>query len=248
MNQIYHRLFSALSISLLLPLTTGLIPMAVQAAPEVMPINTPLKISLKFKAPKKGAPPATAGGATRGFCANGVKKVTPLVPKNDVGLTLAARPSFFFYAPTSPAKTAEFLLLSEDDTQVVYQRSFDLPAKAGVIEYVLPKDAPALEVGKRYHWYITLTCDVAMGPSGNPSVEGWVERTQPTSGLISALQKANKVAYPSVYADSGIWHETLASLATLRRQAPASSKAIADWRDLLKSVGLETVANEPLAN
>lgn len=247
MNRMHHYLL-ALSLSLTLPVTLGLAPMQAQTAPARLQTATPFKLSLKFKAPKKGAPPATAGGATRGFCASGVKTITPLVPKNDVGLTLAARPSFFFYTPTSPAKAAEFLLLSDDDTTVIYQHAFALPARSGVIEYVMPKDAPSLEVGKLYHWYITLTCDVAMGPSGNPSVEGWVERTKPTSILVKALQKANKVAYPAVYADSGIWHETLTSLAMLRRQSPASSKAIADWRDLLKSVGLETVANEPLAN
>jgi len=244
MNRISMSAFSALMI---MPL---LVVWPAQAGQATATLKAPYQVSLKFNAPKKKAPPSTAGGATRGFCAiaESEKVATPLIPKDEIGLTLAARPSFFFFVPSSPAKTAEFLLLSDDDTEIVYQHTFKLPNRAGVVEFALPEDAPELEVGKQYHWFITLGCDTAMGASGNPTVEGWIERTEAPSKLVQALQKATIGSYPTVYAESGIWYETLSSLASQRRQSPNSTRPQAEWRDLLKSVGLESIASEPLAN
>ncbi len=255
-NQVSCSIIATLSLVLSVPtMAFASAPVQAQAISGPSQRMTPYRVSIKFNAPRKKAPPVTAGGATRGFCAvnDKAKSITSLTPKDrdgtdEVALTLSNRPSFFFYLPSSPARTAEFLLLTDDDSTIVYQKTFILPERAGVVEYQLPEDAPALQVGKQYHWFITLGCDTAMGASGNPTIEGWVERTEAPSALVKALQKADSGTYPTLYAESGIWHEALAFLANERRKAPTSTRSLADWRDLLKSVGLERIANEPLAN
>jgi len=237
------RHLTALSLALILP-AIALTNLPANAKPSSTPSVT--KLSLNFKVPNRGAPPTTAGGASRGSCLPQSKLLMSVMPKQQIGLTLAERPSFFFYVPQSPAQTAEFVMLSGDDTEVVYQTTFNLPSKPGVARFDLPVSAPALQAGKSYHWYMTVLCDTAVGPSGNPSIEGWVERTTPERSLAKALKQAKPGDLPALYAEAGIWHETLASLADLRLRTPANTKLVTDWKQLLTSVGLGSVASEPL--
>lgn len=243
-RKIHARHFALVGLSVLA--TAGV---AISSAPvSLAGITRIASASIKFNAPKKGAPPATAGGATRGFClAESDRIPVSLVPvKQNLGVTLAAHPSFFFYVPESRAKTAHFLLLTDEGQTIVFEEKIALPQKSGIVQYDLPEAAPALEVGKSYHWYITLTCDDT-GPSGNPSIEGWVERVEDVA-LTKRLEKTAQSVRPEIYAQSGIWHESLKSLAELQRQSPENTKVRADWRNLLQSVGLDAIANEPLAN
>ncbi|MFS0517913.1 DUF928 domain-containing protein [Nostoc sp. UIC 10607] len=207
--------------------------------------NKTWQISQTFKPPQRGKPPASAGGSTRGgSCITGKKLITPLIPPDKLGLTFAQRPTFFWYVPASKVKTAKFLLLAEDQN-VFYETSFPLPNKPGIVGFKLPDSAPALAVGKTYHWYLTILCD-AQDSSENPTVDGWVERTQPGAPLSEALAKANLYKFPSIYAEAGIWHEALNSLVQLRRTEPNNLKARLDWRQFFKSVGLSAIASEPL--
>ncbi|MBW4473665.1 MAG: DUF928 domain-containing protein [Stenomitos rutilans HA7619-LM2] len=248
------RYNTILSLSLLMPsLSLTALPATAQTVTPRPTIAPPVKVSLKFAVPKRGAPRSTAGGASRGSCLRGTtqpisNRLTAVMPPTRLGLTFAERPSFFVYVPQSPAQTAGFLLLSDDDTEVVYETTFALPAKAGIIRFDLPENAPALEVGKQYHWFVTTLCDATSGLSGSPTVEGWVERSTPDVALTKALQKTLPGNRPALYAEAGIWQETLASLADLQHKYPQNSKFLNDWREALQSVGLTNVASEPLVD
>ena len=248
----------AISLSLCLP-ASFLVGLAVLTSSALALPTAPLKLSLDFKVPDRGVAGTTAGGGTRGRCLPETKVLVPLVPKTNLGLTVSDRPSFFAYVPAvsratpessapESSKMAEFLLLSNDDQEVVYQATFTLPQNPGVVQYDLPEDAPALKAGSRYHWYITLSCDTAIGPSKNPSAQGWIERTALSSNLTKALKTTEPSKRPALYAEAGIWHETLTTLADLHRQNPKNTAVMADWTSVLKSVGLDAVASEPIAN
>ncbi len=244
-----------LTLLLLIPLValTGL-PGRTESVSNSRAIAIPYKVSINFKVPKRGAPRSTAGGASRGSCLldssrlPGAKMLTPLVPPTRLGLTVADHPSFFVYVPQSSAQTAGFLLLSDDDTEVVYETTFALPTQGGIVRFDLPADAPALQVGKQYHWFVTTLCDATTGLSGSPTVEGWVERSTPDSSLTKTLQKTLPGNRPTVYAEAGIWHETLSTLADLQQTNPRNSKFLNDWRDLLQSAGLSNISTEPLVD
>jgi len=49
-----------------------------------------------------------------------------------------------------------------------------------------------------------------------------------------------------IYAKAGIWYDALSNLAELRRRNPNDPTVIRDWQELLKSVGMEKIAQEPL--
>lgn len=233
---------------LVLALTAPVVlPIGIAAQAQSIELKHPLPflVSLDFNPPKRNAPRSTVGGATRGRCLRTKLAPTALIPKGGLGLTLAARPSLFVYVPKSPARTANVLLLGENDTRVLYETRLTLPDQAGILRFDLPADAPALAVGQQYHWYVTLLCDPTKGPSGNPTVDGWVERVPVTAELNQALQTSRATAHPELYAKFGLWHETLQSLDDLRQQAPNRPAVRADWRELLTDVGLGAIAGEP---
>lgn len=203
------------------------------------------QISQAFKPPKRGDPPASAGGSTRGSsCLTGNKSLTALIPKNKLGLTFAKHPTFFWYVPPSPVKTAKFVILDRKERKLFYETTLKLPNQAGIISFTLPENAPQLAVGKTYQWYLTIVCDPE-DSSENPSVDGWVERIQPELPLSQALAKADLRKQPTLYAEAGIWHEALTTLVKLRSSEPNSLKTRLDWREFFKSVGLSAIASEP---
>lgn len=206
----------------------------------------PLKISQAFKAPKRGSAPPSAGGATRGeTCLKNSKQFTSLIPQSRIGLTASKNPTFYWYLPKSPATTARFLLLGNDDTDVVYETTLALPNKPGVVSFKLPETAPALEVDKQYHWYLIVKCSQT-DQSANPSVEGWVERIQLEPTLSSQLDKADLAGQAKLLADNGVWYDALQASAQFRNQNAGQQKAEAAWAELLRSVGLGEIAKEPL--
>ncbi|MBD2458158.1 DUF928 domain-containing protein [Nostoc sp. FACHB-87] len=206
------------------------------------------QISQAFKPPKRGDPPASAGGSTRGSsCLKNKKQIVPLLPANKLGLTLAERPTLFWFVPESSVKTAKFVLLTDKDENSVYETTLTLPNKSGIISFTLPKTAPELAVGKTYHWYLTVMCN-SQDASTNPWVDGWVERTEAEASLSAALAKAQPRKLPSIYAEAGIWYEALATSAQLRRSEPKNVRARVDWWTLLKSVNLNALASEPFVD
>ncbi|OUL24619.1 hypothetical protein BV372_28845 [Nostoc sp. T09] len=203
----------------------------------------------QFTPPQRGLPPASAGGATRGSssCVQKNQLLTPLVPKENIGLTFSERPTFFWHVPQSTVKTAQFVILDDTnkDDDTVYETTLTLPTKPGIMKFTLPASASPLKVGKRYHWYMTLVCD-EQNPSRNPNLEGWIERTQPEPTLSKALEQADLRKRPTLYADAGIWHEALTSLVDLRCAEPNNLKVKFDWRKFFQSVGLSEFASDQI--
>lgn len=205
-------------------------------------------ISQAFKPPKRKGPPVSAGGSTRSTsstCIRDKQKITPLLPLNKLGLTLAERPRLFWYLPQTSVKTAKFLLLADTDQTVIHETTFTLPNRPGIFSYTLPESAPPLKIGKTYHWYLTMVCDPE-DFSANPKVEGWVERIQPESSLSEQLATADKRKLAYLYAEAGIWHEALTAIAQLHYGEPRNWRYQLSWRQFLTSVDLNAIAAEPL--
>ncbi|MBE9210294.1 DUF928 domain-containing protein [Nostoc sp. LEGE 06077] len=215
-----------------------------QVKAESSPKSQVWQISQAFKPPKRGDPPASAGGSTRGSaCLKGNKKLVPFLPPNKLGLTLAERPTFFWFVPQSLVKTAKFILLTDKDENSLYETTLTLPNQSGIISFTLPNTAPELKVGKTYHWYLTIVCN-SQDSSTNPWVDGWVERTEAEASLSEDLAKAQPHKLPSLYAEAGIWYEALATSAQLRRTDPKNLRVRMNWWTLLKSVKLTPLASE----
>ncbi|MEH2078541.1 MAG: DUF928 domain-containing protein [Nostoc sp.] len=205
------------------------------------------QISQKFIPPNRKAPQTTAGGGSRGgscFLEN-KETSTPLMPPNKLGLTFAERPTFYWFVPQMPVQTAHFSLL--EDERILYETTFKLPNQSGIIGFTLPAKASSLKVGKKYHWYMSIACS-SEELAEEISVDGWVERIQPTADLLKQIARTNPKQRSQVYARAGIWYEVLHTLVQQRLTDPGDRTVMANWKALLESVGLNDLVSKPLVN
>jgi hypothetical protein len=222
---------------------------------------TPARVT--FNPPSRGAPPATFGLGSRGSCTadddnlktddNALKAVVPTEserasdPSEALGLTIAAHPTIFVYLPEyyslAQALSLRLMKVTEDDQETeLYSQDFALPATSGIVGLQVDQPTrPPLEVGQRYHWYVSLVCD-PIDRSGNAIVDGWIERIEPDAALSSQLEQSAPIDRAVLYGQTGIWHDTLLTLAELRRDQPDDSAIRETWKELLRSVGLEAIA------
>ena len=203
-------------------------------------------ISQKFTPPDRGRSPATADGATRGGCTQKEEFITPLMPKEKLGLTFNERPTFYWHISKSDAQAAEFMLLDDND-DLVYEANFKLPKKPGIFAFTLPSAAPGLKSNKQYHWYLSVNCS-SEETDDTVTVEGWVERTKPNLATRIKLNKLEPKYRSQIYADAGIWHEAITNLAQQRCTTPNDSSIMLYWNQLLTSVGLSELISESLNN
>lgn len=224
----------------------------------------------RFKVPNVRASGNRTAGASRGACPDHfASPVALLPPEQGIGLTVNPNPTFFFNISQPSTASAEFIVQEiqekkgettapKDETTTpkseiiiireVYATTVDLPKTSGVISISLPQgedSSQSLEVGKRYQWSFSLICD-AQDRRQDIALEGEIERVEPSAELTSTLQKAAAKDRPSVYAEAGLWYNTVESLAQLRQQHPNDSELATDWAMLLQSVGLDAIAQSPL--
>lgn len=105
------------------------------------PSNLKPKVTpLKFKLPPKGAPGKRADAGSRSGCPVLDKHLVALVPATNIGLTIAERPTFWFYVPYQPSAKSfgKFQLLNEQQ-KVIYETSTQLIGTPGIIGINLPK-------------------------------------------------------------------------------------------------------------
>ena len=222
-----------------------------------------IQISMAFEPPAgEGMPSRTAGGGSRGQCPNMAQGINPplmaLVPafatqpnskQTDIkGLTMAATPTFFFYIPPIPATKAAFSLKDQNNNDI-YQTNMAISDQQGIVSIEIPKDTPPLKVGQTYRWSFGVICNAEN--TTEPKVvfvTGEIKRTEPDASLTAKLQQAKPLEQAKIYAENGIWFESLATLAKLRQTQPTDSNLTQEWKQLLESVGLEAIANQPFVN
>lgn len=204
-----------------------------------------------FNAPKIRASHPGGGGWRERTCLSHsqASQVKALLPKTDIGLTVTGFPKFFVYLSNIPASKAEFVLTdAANEDNVVYETSFSLPGQSGIVSFSVPEGTNSAElvVGKTYRWFFSIVCD-PNDRSADIIIWGHIQRVELKSTLANQLKTAPAEDYPSFYAASGIWFETLATLTELRHAHPHDSELEAAWQNLLKSVvGLDVNAGEPV--
>ncbi len=173
-------------------------------------------------------------GGTRGGCkltSNQTDQpLTALVPKDLKGETTAEYPVFWFYIPDAPENinTIEFSVHDRDDKKTLYRTSVKLTKTPGVIGIPLPsKPEYSLQLNQSYLWRLMVNCDPEFSPENSLEVSGFVTRVQ---------QNPNA------------WYDQLTNLAKRYLADPQNPEVKKAWVEMLKSVGLEELAQEPLVS
>jgi hypothetical protein len=174
------------------------------------------------------------------------KSLMPMIPADAFGTTASDSPTWFWYVPATTARTAELRLLDSNDNNL-YTTTFKLTGSPGMVGFTLPRNALSkpLEVGESYRWQFTVLCNVEE-PSKNPFVEGTLQKVTLNPTLISQLKQAPLRDRPALYAQAGIWHDAIATLAQQQCTSPQDSSWQSRWTTLLQSVQLDRYATEPL--
>ncbi len=184
---------------------------------------------------------------TKGTSSGQSASTTPTTSESVYGLTVAERPTFWFYVPypLTSSRPVEFVLQDENGNDVYQTQFTESGTVPGVVGLQLPPTVDPLEVGKRYRWFFLIYCN----PEQPTFVEGWVERVELNPTLKNQLDQATTPQQKAaLYAEAGVWYEAVTTLAELRRQKPNDQAVSAQWLELLQSVDLEAIATEPVTS
>ena len=224
--------------------TTCVVPNSTAAARRL----TVSDQSFSFIPPEDSGQPRTnrAGGRRGQLCNNAMPtpSLTLLLPPTNQGTTTAAHPTFLAYLPQTTAQQV-FLSLENEDNNYVYHTTFELPEEAGIGSFPIPETAPALESDKYYKGSLAIICGEILDPN-DPVIEGWIKRISPDMFIEPQPSQRTPFELGAWYARNGVWFDALQALAELRIAEPDNLDAIAAWKELLQSVGLDTMGTVPL--
>ncbi|MEL7035482.1 MAG: DUF928 domain-containing protein [Cyanobacteria bacterium J06592_8] len=212
--------------------------------------------SFEFQPPDRGAPGTRADAGSRGGhgqCSQLQKPMTALIPTTNLGETLATHPTFWVYVPTRSA-AVELVLQDPMGQKVLYEVKFPVTQGPGVVSFRLPKTAPALEAGKTYRWMFNFFCSPtslnrqSSEQQSDFTVSGVVARITPSTELSQQLKNASQTEKIALYAQNGLWYETVTQLGELRRTQPRNPQVASQWANLLQhqAVRLNNIAEEPV--
>lgn len=202
--------------------------------------------------PNDGKPDKTAGAGSRQDkqCPQDITAVstdsfiTPLVPNNNYGLTVAQRPTFLVYLPKTSAKQL-VLSIKEEGIKHHSQTFIPITQSSGIIKVKPSEDTPPLEVNKNYQWAVVLVCGERPGPN-DPFVASWVRRVAPSNFSSQNLAQKTPLEQAAWYGEQGIWYDALVALAEAKQIQSNQYPMAQIWDNFLSSVGLQVMSNESL--
>ncbi|MBO3460379.1 DUF928 domain-containing protein [Aetokthonos hydrillicola Thurmond2011] len=205
-----------------------------------------------FKAPDGlGVPGRRVAGGSRSIqqqCLSPNEHLVAIVPKSNIVLTTQAKPVFFFYVPQTSA-TIEFVVQDNDQQVVLAKQIYKSTSKSGIVS--IPLTQTSLEAGKQYRWFFSVICN-PKERSQDKVVEGGIRRISPDSQLATKLKNASAKELVNIYAEAGIWQDSLGTLAQQLVSHPNDQGLKTDWKELLtaENVNLDKestkLLNEPL--
>lgn len=174
------------------------------------------------------------------------------------GLTTDDYPTFWFFVPYDKSSITEMEFVLKDESQkpskTIYRTILNKPEKPGIVSVDTKKAIEALQVSKtkhqkKYHWYLKLKVKCSPQQSAElKSVDGWIERVNLSSNLAKRIEQATQERKAAIYAENGIWHDALTTLGEARFSQPDNASLLDNWRSLLNSGKLNSLANYPLVN
>ncbi|WP_334824403.1 DUF928 domain-containing protein [Nostoc sp.] len=226
---------------------TALIPPS-EISPEVSSVGSSPSVDLKSSLKVSSSPEKILPSNNT---INEKLKTVPLWSN-----TLEEKPTLWFYIPykyneQSEIEYAKFALIDEEKHLVREPIRFKLPEKPGIAQVRIPI---SLTRGKVYQWFFSVVCDENK-PSRNPSVTGWIHRTEQDNQRLGQLSQAYLY-----YAKWGLWYDSLTRLVEAYQSTKKEdynqsypyftndevTKIQKDWFDVFELVKLsDDIAKEP---
>lgn len=187
-----------------------------------------------------GRPTGTTDAGSRDDCPLAQLSLRPLAPDvmNIGGYTISSQPTLWAYTPyalnlananTGLPNLAEFRLetpLGEEVYETMITESIEAPAIVGIL---WPEEAPELEIGETYYWYIRVFCNTTEARGRAATASGWIQRVD-----------------PETLASEDVWYDRLTEFGTRLQANPNDSEARSRWNELLDFVEVEGLEDVPI--
>jgi len=188
-----------------------------------------------YTPPKRGAPGGRVGGGTRGIRRE-VFVLSVLAPDHS-GFTTKEQPSLYWFISNSTSLPVELTVMDPQGVEPILETRIPAPVQAGVHRIRLSDYNVRLAPGAAYRWFIAVVPD-ADRRSKDILAGGAVERVEMPSELKAKLAKADKSEIPAIYAEAGLWYDTVAALSELIEAAPQDEALRQQRTALFSQVGL----------
>lgn len=188
-----------------------------------------------YTPPKRGAPGGRVGGGTRGTQRE-VFVLSVLAPDHS-GFTTKEQPSLYWFISNSTSLPVEVTVMDPQGVQPILETRLPSPVKAGVNRIRLSDFDVRLAPGGAYRWFVSVVPD-SDRRSKDIMAGGAIERVEMPEGLKAKLAQAPKSDLPSIYAEAGIWYDTVAAISELIEAAPQDQALRKQRTELLSQVGL----------
>jgi Domain of Unknown Function (DUF928) len=188
-----------------------------------------------YTPPKRGAPGGRVGGGTRGTQRE-VFVLSVLAPDHS-GFTTMEQPSLYWFISNSTSLPVELTVMDPQGIQPILETRIPAPVQAGVHRIRLSDFDIRLAPGAAYRWFVAIVPD-ADRRSKDILAGGAVERVEMPADLKAKLDQAPKSDLPSIYAEAGLWYDTVAAISELIEAAPQDQALRQQRTALLSQVGL----------
>lgn len=201
------------------------------------------------------APKASASGITRSGCTE-TDKICLIALLPDLKLeaspipqTISERPTIYLLTPKVENGTIRLRIFDESvlTSKRVYSKVFSINNQDGIVAFKIPDDAPILEINKKYKLEFQVVYQPRAIDKGDKTVFGYIKRVSPSQKLVDQLKTTTKpIELAALYAQEGIWFETMQTLAEAQRTLPQNPEITEEWLDLLKSAKINRALSFPL--
>jgi len=187
-----------------------------------------------------GNPSRSSGGAGRDDCPVVETAISSIVPDDTQlgGYTIAENPTIWIYTPyalnivdpDTGLSNLAVLRLETLSYEEIYQAAITVPVETpGIIGIPLPDDAPDLEIGETYRWYVRVFCNTTEPRGQAAAASGWIQRVD-----------------PGTFAPENLWYDRLTEAGTRLQANPNDSEARSHWNELLEFVDVEGIEDAPV--
>ncbi len=197
------------------------------------------------QAPQRRKP---AASRNENQCNFNPQELIALIPENLRGKTMNTSPTLYFSVPAITANTEIEFVLRDPQDKLVEKQTFSGRGQAGIMGLKLAR-LPRVSTSNSentYHWYLSVICNQG-DRADDIVVEGLLQPVALESNLQQQLATATLQERLKLYQTHDLWHESLDTLATIRRSQPQNAQASQQFVQLLRSVRLDpSIGQQPL--
>lgn len=209
-----------------------------RAEPEgsIKKSTEPSKSRIRFRPPSGDAPAARVAGGSRG---KGDQQIAlDVLTPDGIGLTTQEQPSLFWYQSKPSVAEFELTLLEDGEIEPLVHVKIKESANAGIQRLVLADHGAKLSPDVEYQWVVALILD-PKNRSGDLVASGVIKRVAPSTELKALINDAQPADLAMIYAEAGVWYDSLAALTDQIDTHPDDAELVATRADLLEQVGLK---------